>query len=223
MVDDQEKEFLNKGSFLSVSTLDKSQHSDEEKIIRDLAAGDMAVLDRVYLLYRDAFLKWAGQKFRTSGREDLLDAWHDTMLNFYHHVRDKKLTHLTCELKTYLFLIGYHRLLKIYQKAGRTDLVEEPDANIPMEESFNVFEMDDQETDRRHLLRTIMNELPDQSRRILQARYVEGKSVPDIMQEMGYTSVNAVSVTLSRTLKRLKESIVEKMATQKVWKKETRS
>lgn len=203
--------------------LDDAPYKDDEKIIHALAGGDMAMLDNVYKIYRDGFLAWAGQRFKESSRSDLLDAWHDTMIAFYHHVRDRKLNHLSCSLKTYLFLVGYHRLLKIHKKAERIELVEEIDANIPMAESFNVFTWDDSELEKRELLRTVMNELPEQSRRILKARFIDGKSIPEIMKEMDYSSVNAVSVTLSRTLKRLKDSIVEKMDTTSEWKKETKS
>jgi DNA-directed RNA polymerase specialized sigma24 family protein len=68
-----------------------------------------------------------------------------------------------------------------------------------------------------------VNELPEQSRKILIHRYVEGKSVPAIMEAMEYTSVNAVSVTLSRAIKRLKEIIAEKSEHQPAWKKEIKS
>ena len=80
--------------------------------------------------------------------------------------------------------------------------------------------MDDE---RRTLLIQAVDELPEQSRRILMQRFVEGKSIPDIMETMGYTSVNAVSVTLSRSLKKLKDSIGERMVQQRTWKKEIRS
>ena len=91
-------------------------NASPDALLQSLASGNMAVLDQLYDLYRNDFLRWAGQKFQVKNRDDLLDAWHDTMIMFYENVRDKKLTHLTCEVKTYLFTIGYRRLLKIYKK-----------------------------------------------------------------------------------------------------------
>lgn len=191
-------------------------------LIRSLADGDMDVLDRIYDAYRDDFLRWAKSRFHGAGRDDLLDAWHDTMIMFYEQVRDKKLTHLTCELKSFLFLIGHRRLIKMHKKAEKTDLVEEMDANIQIEESINALEWEEMDEERRTLLTQAVDELPEQSKRILIQRFVEGKSIPDIMEAMGYTSVNAVSVTLSRSLKRLKDSIGERMAQQTQWKKAIR-
>ena len=85
-------------------------------LLLSLSQGNMAVLDQLYDLHRDDFLRWAGQRFHVKNRDDLLDAWHDTMIMFYEQVRDKKLVNLTCEIKTYLFTIGYRRLLKIFNK-----------------------------------------------------------------------------------------------------------
>lgn len=183
----------------------------------------MAVLDQIYDTYRDDFLRWSKSRFQSAGRDDLLDAWHDTMIMFYEQVRDRKLTHLTCELKSLLFLIGYRRLIRMHKAAEKTDLIDELNANNQIEESINVLESEEMDEERRTLLIQAVDELPEQSRRILMLRFVEGKSVSDIMETMGYTSVNAVSVTLSRCLKKLKESIGERMVQQTKWKKEIRS
>ncbi len=201
----------------------EAEKPNHDLLLQSLADGDMAVLDQIYDTYRDDFLRWAKSKFPNAGRDDLLDAWHDTMIMFYEQVRDRKLTHLTCELKSYLFLIGNRRLIKMHKKAEKTDLVDEIDANIQIEESINALEWEEMDDERRTLLSQAVDELPEQSKRILIQRYVEGKSVPAIMEAMGYTSVNAVSVTLSRSLKQLKERIGERMAQQTTWKKEIRS
>ena len=201
----------------------EAEKPNHDLLLQSLADGDMAVLDQIYDTYRDDFLRWSKSRFQSAGRDDLLDAWHDTMIMFYEQVRNRKLTHLTCELKSFLFLIGYRRLIRMHKAAEKTDLVDELNANIQIEESINALESEEMDDERRTLLIQAVDELPEQSRRILMQRFVEGKSIPDIMEAMGYTSVNAVSVTLSRTLKKLKESIGERMVQQRTWKKEIRS
>lgn len=201
----------------------EAEKSNHDLLIQSLADGDMAVLDQIYDTYRDDFLRWSKSRFQSTGRDDLLDAWHDTMIMFYEQVRDRRLTHLTCDIKSYLFLIGYRRLLRMHKTAEKTDLVDEVNANIQIDESINTLESEELDDERRTLLIQAVDELPEQSRRILMQRFVEGKSIPDIMETMGYTSVNAVSVTLSRSLKKLKETIGERMVQQRTWKKEIRS
>ncbi|MBL0007128.1 MAG: sigma-70 family RNA polymerase sigma factor [Saprospiraceae bacterium] len=201
----------------------EAEKPNHDLLLQSLSDGDMAVLDQIYDTYRDDFLRWSKSRFQSADRADLLDAWHDTMIMFYEQVRDRKLTHLTCELKSFLFLIGYRRLIRIHKAAEKTDLVDELNANIQIDESINTLESEEMDNERRTLLIQAVDELPEQSRRILMLRFVEGKSVSDIMETMGYTSVNAVSVTLSRCLKKLKDSIGERMVQQRTWKKEIRS
>ena len=179
-------------------------------LLQSLASGDMSVLDRLYDAHRDDFLRWAGHRFIVKNRDDLLDAWHDTMIMFYEQVRDRKLTHLTCEIKTYLFTIGYRRLLKIFKRNEKIDLVEEFDANNDIDESINVLENEKMQEEHQRILQEAVKELPEKSRQILVMRFMEGKSIPQIMAQMGYESENAVSVTLSRGLKKLKEIITER-------------
>lgn len=201
----------------------EAEKPNHDLLIQSLSDGDMAVLDQIYDTYRDDFLRWSKSRFQSADLADLLDAWHDTMIMFYEQVRDRKLTHLTCDIKSYLFLIGYRRLIRMHKVAEKIDLADEVNANIQIDESINTLESEEMDNERRTLLIQAVDELPEQSRRILMLRFVEGKSVSDIMETMGYTSVNAVSVTLSRCLKKLKDSIGERMVQQRTWKKEIRS
>ena len=194
-------------------TMDKAKQTANE-LIQSLSSGNMSVLDQLYDLYRDDFVRWAGNRFQVKGRDDLLDAWQDAMIMFYEQVRDKRLVNLTCEMKTYLFLIGYRRLLKMHKKMERIDLVDEFDANINIDQSINVLDNEEMIEEQQNTLKAAISELPEKSRQILILRFMEGRTIPQIMQEMGYTSENAVSVTLSRGLKKLKELITERMPSQ---------
>ncbi len=99
----------------------------------------------------------------------------------------------------------------MHKKMERIDLVDEFDANINIDQSINVLENEEMIEEKHNTLKAAINELPEKSRQILILRFMEGKTIPQIMQEMGYTSENAVSVTLSRGLKKLKELITERM------------
>lgn len=180
-------------------------------IIRSLSAGNMNVLDRVYDAYRDVFIKWAGQRFHLKNRQDILEAWHDTMIIFYEQIRDKKLKQLTCELRTYLFTIGYRRLIKMHKENGKMELMEDISAIQDINESIDISELEEINGQKEKLLVASIDELPDQTRRMLIKRFMGKKSIPQITTEMGYESENAVSVTLSRGLKQLKKLIIKRM------------
>src|SRR5687768_15440553 len=131
-----------------------------DTLLQSLAQGNMSVLDQIYDSYRDDFIRWAGQRFHVKNRDDLLDAWHDTMIMFYEQVRDRKLVHLTCEMKTYLFTIGYRRLLKMHKKSEKTDLTDQFDANINIDESINVLENEAIMEEQQHILKNAVKDLP---------------------------------------------------------------
>lgn len=206
------------GYLVRLSSMDKADDTSGS-IIQSLSAGNMTVLDQVYDAYRDDFIHWAKQRFHSINRDDILDAWHDTMIMFYEQIRDKKLTHLTCEVKTYLFTIGYRRLIKMVKKSEKTDLIEDINANNDIDESINVLELEEINEQKEKLLLTAIEELPNKTRQILIKRFLGKKSIPQITTEMGYESENAVSVTLSRGLKQLKKLIMEQMLLQKEWKR----
>ncbi len=82
-------------------------------------------------------------------------------------------------------------------------------SEIP-EEVFQTFDYVEPAQEERQMMLDAVGQLPSQSRKILMLRYIEGKSIEEIMKTMQYTSVNAVSVTLSRNLKKLREILGSK-------------
>lgn len=84
---------------------------DGNTIISLISQGNMEVLDQVYTTYKPAYLNWARQRFPSTNQQDIVDSWHDSIIAFYEQVISKKLVTLSCELRTYLFTIGYRSLL----------------------------------------------------------------------------------------------------------------
>jgi RNA polymerase sigma factor (sigma-70 family) len=184
-------------------------------IIRSVSAGNMDVLDQVYDAYRNDFIDWAGQRLQIENREKILDAWHEIMIMFYEQIRDKKLTKLTCELRTYLFAMGYRRLIEMHKKNGKIELLEDILANHDINEGIDLSELEEIKDQREKLLVTSIDELPDQTRQILIKRFMGKKSIPQIAKELGYESENLVSIILSRGINQLKKLILERMVAQR--------
>ena len=153
----------------------------------------------------------AHRRFPAVNQEDLLDVWQDTIIMFYEQVRDQKLREMNCSLKTFLFLIGHRRLLKHFRKASRIEYVTEFDVNKCAVENIHPLEPENHADASLELLLTAIDELPEKTRQILSMRYLHGKPLAEVMQIMNYTSLNAVSATISRALKKLKENILERI------------
>ena len=198
------------GYLVRLSSMDKADDTPGS-IIQSLSAGNMTVLDQVYDAYRDDFIHWARQRFHSINRDDILDAWHDTMIIFYEQIREKKLTQLTCELRTYLFAIGYRRLIKMHNKNGTIEPIEDILTNQEINEIINVSEPEEINDQKEKVLVTAIEELPDQTLQILIKRFMWKKSIPRITMEMGYESENLVSIILSRGINQLKKLIMERV------------
>lgn len=186
---------------------------DGNEIIALLSNGDVSALDRVYIHYKPGFLKWAGQKFTDANKQDLVDTWHDTVIVFYDQVISARLKNVHCDLKTYLFTIGFRLLIKKYKKSKAVSLCEEVDEKLFHQDIFTDFEQNSHE-DTKWLLDAIQ-ELPATSRKLLMLRFIDGMSLRDIASKTEYGSLNSLSATISRSLKRLKELVQIKMEERK--------
>ncbi|MFN8278803.1 MAG: sigma-70 family RNA polymerase sigma factor [Saprospiraceae bacterium] len=167
----------------------------------------MDSFDRIYDLYRDEFLRSASYKFNKVPLEDLVDSWQDSVISFFEQIRSGRITNLSCSIKTFLFLIGYRYIIK-YKRHYLKEFPSEPmgeewNSQLSVLEAAWGGPVDDDSV----MLMKAVEQLPVQSRRLLVMRYMEGKSIDEIMKEMNYNSGNAVSVTLSRSLKKLKEML----------------
>jgi RNA polymerase sigma-70 factor (ECF subfamily) len=172
----------------------------------------LEVFDQIYDDYKADFIRSASRKFPAVPTEDLIDAWQDTVISFYEQVQSAKLRILSCSIRTFLFLLGYRYIIKYkrhYLKETSTDVQsEEFMAEVSMVEA----QWNDPWEDEKEIMIKAVSELPPQSRKMLMLRYQDGKSIDEIKDEMQYSSTNAVSVTLSRNLKKLKEIIESKLA-----------
>jgi RNA polymerase sigma factor (sigma-70 family) len=185
--------------------------SDTGEIIASLQAGNASILEGIYGLYRDDFLQWAGNRFDAGGRENFLDAWQDAVIAFYENVTSRKLTELHCSLRTYLFAIGCKRLLKNHRKMKRIEHHDAIDDALQNDRAVISFDWDEPWAEERELLLAAINELSPQCREALLKKYYDEKSLAEIQSELGYGSLNALSASLSRCLKKLKETIAEKL------------
>ncbi|MBK7226226.1 MAG: sigma-70 family RNA polymerase sigma factor [Saprospiraceae bacterium] len=180
---------------------------DGNTIISLISQGNMEVLDQVYTTYKPAYLNWARQRFPSTNQQDIVDSWHDSIIAFYEQVISKKLISLTCEIKTYLFTIGYRSLLKKHKKIQKIFDDEEIDKKL-IDASLNLFfEEEDPLKEQKEMLLKEINQLPTQSQQILMLRFIEGKSLKDISEIVNYNSLNVLSATISRSLKLLKNKI----------------
>jgi RNA polymerase sigma factor (sigma-70 family) len=177
----------------------------DQHLLHALKLGDMHVFDQIYSLYRKDFVKLANYRFPNTNEADIVDAWQDALISFYEQIKSGKLQSLTCSLRSFLFLIGLRYLTKsqhYHSNIDTLDTISNHDSDLRYASDMELIpEMNEDQV----LLFKMIGELPEQSRRMLLLRYLEGKNIQQIADEMNYQSENSISVTLSRTVKKLRE------------------
>lgn len=178
-------------------------------LIEALSAGRLDLLDEVYNQYRPAFLRWSKQRFKATPN-DLEDAWQDAVIALYERVTSPQILVLRCSLRTYLFAIGSKRLMQNHRKTKRFFWKDDIDDALLQEQEVLRFDWDMPDLEiRQHLLEKV-NQLDAQCRNLLLSRYYDGKELEDIQKQFNYQNINTVSASLSRCLKKLKNSIEKK-------------
>lgn len=185
------------------------RYKSDQEIIQALKANEMEAFDQIYKIYRNDFIQSAVYKFKMVPREDITDAWQDTVISFYEQIRSGRLTSLSCSIRSFLFLIGYRYIIKFKRDHIKEISVDGFEDNGVKEISIIELDWDKPMFDEKKIMLEVVQQLPEQSRRILKLRYLEGLSIDEIKEAMGYTSSNAVSVSLSRSLSKLRELIAQ--------------
>lgn len=163
-------------------------------------------MEELYALYRESFFRWAGKRFNAN-RQDFEDAWQEAVTAFYLQVSSGKLVSLRHEVRTWLFAVGYKRLLNNNRKLKRILWRDHIDEAL-QQDAFQPEWLEKHETSaNRESLKSAMKAMSSQCREMLVQRYFLEQSLEEIQQNWELNSANTTSATLSRCLKRLKELI----------------
>lgn len=179
---------------------------EPEKIIQALQSGRTDVLEALYACHRQDFFQWAGRRFR-AGRQDFEDAWQDAVIAFYEQVTSGRLTALRHSVRTWLFGVGYKRLLQNNRKMKRFFWQDSVDQALLKDAQLAGFQWDESSAEEQALLEKSMGALSPQCREILVQRFYEEKKIPEIREALNYSSENTASATLSRCLRKLKDIV----------------
>lgn len=187
-----------------------SSFLSDQEIFEALRSGQMEAFDQIYKMHRTEFIYVAASKFREVPKDDIIDAWQDSVISFFEQIRDRKLVSLSCSIRSFLFLLGFRYIIKYKRHYLReTDFEPLEVKGIPDLSQIGL-DWESRSQENLNQLHSAINQLPDQSRRVLSMRFFEHKTIDEIRSIMNYNSTNTVSVTLSRALVKLKELIEHK-------------
>lgn len=178
----------------------KSTHL-EATLIEALRQGDEQALKT---FYQTNYALIANLITNNGGSEvEAQDIYQESIIILYEKLQDPSFE-LSCQLKTYLYSVARRQWLKMLASkqryVGKISDYEEV-VEISPEEA------DAQQKQERQLsnLESAMQELGEPCRSILQAFYLDKKSMEKIMEEMQYANVNTAKNQKYKCLQRLKK------------------
>jgi RNA polymerase sigma factor (sigma-70 family) len=156
-------------------------------------------LEELYLKYRHDFTEWAGHKFSIE-TEEAEDIFQDSLIIFYENVLSGRLTTLSSSLRTYLFAIGKHKILKNKKKLPLYANVDDvPDINL-IDDSLE----DLANTEEKHkAVHSALRLLGPDCQKILEMFYFEGCNLTTVAKALNYKNENVAKVKKASCMRKL--------------------
>jgi RNA polymerase sigma factor (sigma-70 family) len=178
-----------------VSTIDK-----EQLLIKGLAQGDKISVETIY---RENYLMIQSFILSNNGSVDeARDIFQEAMVVLYEKSRDTTFL-LSCQLKTYLYSVCRRLWLKRLQHLNKySTQVESIEDIVPVEEDVEDHE---KRNDDFMLMEHAMGKIGEPCKSLLDAYYLQKKSMTEIATNFGYTNSDNAKTQKYKCLVRLKK------------------
>lgn len=157
----------------------------------------------VEVIYRDNYNMIQSFILNNNGSvDDARDIFQEAMVVLYEKSKDTTFS-LNCQIKTYVYSICRRLWLKRLQQLNKfTTQVESLEEIIPVEEEIE--EHEKRNTDFT-LMEISMSKIGEPCKSLLDAYYLQKKSMQDIAAEFGYTNADNAKTQKYKCLVRLKK------------------
>ena len=178
-----------------MSTIDK-----EQLLIKGLAQGDKISVETIY---RENYLMIQSFILSNNGSVDeARDIFQEAMVVLYEKSRDTTFL-LSCQLKTYLYSVCRRLWLKRLQHLNKySTQVESIEDIVPVEEDVEDHE---KRNDDFMLMEHAMGKIGEPCKSLLDAYYMQKKSMTEIATNFGYTNSDNAKTQKYKCLVRLKK------------------
>ncbi len=178
-----------------MSTIDK-----EQLLIKGLAQGDKISVETIY---RENYLMIQSFILSNNGSVDeARDIFQEAMVVLYEKSRDTTFL-LSCQLKTYLYSVCRRLWLKRLQHLNKySTQVESIEDIVPVEEDVEDHE---KRNDDFMLMEHAMGKIGEPCKSLLDAYYLQKKSMTEIATNFGYTNSDNAKTQKYKCLVRLKK------------------
>ena len=184
--------------------------ADGFAVLARLQAGDESLLTLIYTTFAPEFSRWAARCYGADAAT-AQDAFQDAVVVTWDHARSGHLAELRAGLKTYLFGIGRHRLLKAAAAAHRL----EPLPEFGFDADFDAAGPQPTPAQEQELalaadsarLAQLLGPVESVCRRLLEGFYFERLSLAALADQLGYRTEAVARKKKCLCLRALRETV----------------
>lgn len=178
--------------------MSSSEH--EQLLLKGLARNEKAAVEQIY---RDQFAVIQSFILNNNGTvDDARDVFQEALVVLYEKSKDPSFS-LHCQIRTYLYSICRRLWLKRLQQMSKyASQVESMEETIPVEEDLEEHEKKNADF---QLMEMAMSKIGEPCKSLLDAYYLQKKSMQDIAAEFGYTNADNAKTQKYKCLMRLKK------------------
>ncbi|HSQ43947.1 MAG TPA: sigma-70 family RNA polymerase sigma factor [Ginsengibacter sp.] len=173
---------------------------EEKALLEGLAANETNAIEKIY---RENYSTIQAFIVKNNGYpEDARDIFQEAMIVLFEKAKMKSFV-LSCQIKTYLYSVCRRLWLKkLQQKNQYYPAVELLDETVQVEEEIDVHEKLNNDF---NLMEQALLKIGEPCKSILEAYYIEKKSMPEIAAMFGYTNADNAKTQKYKCLMRLKK------------------
>ena len=175
-------------------------YEKEKALLEGLAANDTNAIETIY---RENYTTIQSFIVKNNGYpEDARDIFQEAMVVLFEKAKSDSFV-LSCQIKTYLYSVCRRLWLKRLQQQSRYypafELLKE---TVPVE---NEIEAHDKMNADFNLMEQALIKIGEPCKSILEAYYIQKKSMPEIAETFGYTNADNAKTQKYKCLVRLKK------------------
>ncbi len=178
---------------------------DNKEVLIKLEKGDEAIFKAIYDEYRDVFIQWASNQFEED-QEALLDTFQEAIAELFLKVKKGQYDPEKSSIKTYLFSIGKNHICETRRKNYSQASFQCFDESL---ECFHTDGLADSThtAETSQAVETLLNQVGYNQRKVMELFYLEGCSLQQIANRLGYSNSQAVKTIKHRTIRYLKKHL----------------
>lgn len=180
------------------------QENNENALLKGLARSDKKAIETIY---RDNYNMVQSLVINNNGSsEEAKDIFQEAMIVLYEKVRSGSFE-LNCQIKTYIYSVCRRLWLKRLQQLNRySQEIPGLDIAVPVEEEIEEHEKRNAEFE---MMDKAISSLGEPCRSLLEAYYLQKKSMQEIAAGFGYTNSDNAKTQKYKCLMRLKKIFFE--------------